>query len=362
MSNKPSQYGWVLFWYDFWVIYEVIMDSQFLKQLFTAIYKKDDSTIRNLMLQIAHEQEQSGDRPGAKELRRIAKLMSEQPKTLTPWIEKLSKEAFLTAVPREQLRHDLILPPGVEDQFRQVEQEYAARDRLAHHGLPYSQKILLYGPPGCGKSSGAERIAWNVGLPFLKVRFDALVSSSMGETAKNLRRVMEAATEAPCVLFIDECDAIVKSRLDAQDVGEAKRITNTFLQLLDEYNSRNGLIIAATNLQQLLDDAVWRRFDATIEVLKPGAKEALEIYYQALSSFELGWREEDDPMVHHLRELSAHQIVQAAQNAAKQAVLAGESIVPLEQAEEAIFKFRAFEFERKQSQKKINELSVEKPL
>ena len=174
----------------------------------------------------------------------------------------------------------MILSDAVETRFRRIEREYAARDRLAHHGLRYRQKILLYGSPGCGKTMGAERIAWNTGLTFVKVRFDAMVSSYLGETATNLREVFETATVNPCLLFIDECDAIAKSREDSQEVGEIKRVVNTFLQLLDEYEVSNGLLVAATNLTKFLDEAVWRRFDDTIKVPKPTEREIMVILKQ----------------------------------------------------------------------------------
>lgn len=127
---------------------------------------------------------------------------------------------LVTVIPREKLRYHMILPENVEKRFQRIEREYAARDRLAHHGLRYRQKILLYGSPGCGKTLGAERLAWNTGLPLLKVRFDAMVSSFLGETASNLRIVFEEAAKNPCLLFLDECDSIAKSRADEREVGE----------------------------------------------------------------------------------------------------------------------------------------------
>lgn len=97
----------------------------------------------------------------------------------------------------------MILPEAVEKRFCRIEREYAARDRLAHYGLRYRQKILLFDPPGCGKTLGAERLAWNTGLSLLKVRFEAMVSSFLGETASNLRLVFDKASENSCLLFLD---------------------------------------------------------------------------------------------------------------------------------------------------------------
>ena len=101
--------------------------------------------------------------------------------------------------------------------------------------------------PGCGKSLGAERLAWATGLPVHKVRFDTLLSSYFGETAVNLRRVFDAAQQTPCALFLDECDTIARARGDRNDVGEAQRIVNMLLQMLEEYHG-NGFVIAATKI------------------------------------------------------------------------------------------------------------------
>jgi SpoVK/Ycf46/Vps4 family AAA+-type ATPase len=248
---------------------------------------------------------------------------------------------FIVTIPRERLRHHMILSHIVEDRFRRIEREYVARDRLAHHGLRYRQKILLYGTPGCGKTMGAERLAWNTGLTLVKVRFDAMVSSFLGETATNLREVFETASQTPCLLFIDECDAIAKSREDVQEVGEIKRVVNTFLQLLDEYEASNGLLVAATNLTKFLDEAVWRRFDDVIEVPKPTAMEIEAILKQTLSSVEVGvinW----EMLVQKLDKFSAAQIVRVAQDAAKRAILDREELVIQEHFEASIQDVVAF--------------------
>ena len=229
----------------------------------------------------------------------------------------------------------MILPDLVEKRFSRIEKEYAARDRLAHHGLCYRQKILLFGVPGCGKTMGAERLAWNTGLPLLKVRFDAVVSSYLGETATNLRLVFELARENPCLLFFDECDSIVKSREDTQEVGEIKRVVNTFLQILDEYESGSGLLVAATNLNKTLDKALWRRFDDVIEVSPPGKKELESIVRQTLSAIEIGsinWQ----LIIQQMEGFSAAQAVKVAQDAAKRAILEREELVIQEHLEEAI--------------------------
>jgi len=130
---------------------------------------------------------------------------------------------------------------------------------LESQGIKAGTNLLLYGPPGCGKSQLARYIALELNLPLYLARLDGLISSFLGSTAKNIRAVLEFASRTPCVLFLDEFDAIAKLRDDQQELGELKRVVNSFLQNLDSLGNE-VTIIAATNHEQLLDPAVWRRF------------------------------------------------------------------------------------------------------
>ena len=248
-------------------------------------------------------------------------LTTENPLILLPL--NRDKLSMATIVERDKLRHNMVLPDAVESRFRRIEGEYAARDRLAVHNLHYRQKILLYGVPGCGKTLGAERLAWNTGLALVKVQFDSILSSFLGDTAKNLRKIFEEVSQTPCVLFFDECDSIIRTREDEKDVGELKRVVNTFLQVLDEY-PENGLIVMATNLTKSLDSAIWRRFDDAIELPRPGRREVQSLLIQTLNtSFgsaqteELDW----DILLWETEGFSAAQVVRVAQNAAKTAIM-----------------------------------------
>ena len=327
------------------------MKAELLKRFFRAIASSDKEAIDKLTYLVIEEERSKGHTLLADQLENIKKksqkekpasnrepasLVSENLHALSELpTSKRFNLPLVTVLPREKLRHHMVLPEVVEKRFQRIEREYAARDRLAHHGLRYRQKILLYGPPGCGKTLGAERLAWNTGLPLLKVRFDAMVSSFLGETASNLRLVFEDASKNPCVLFLDECDSIAKSREDTQEVGEIKRVVNTFLQILDEYEPSSGLLIAATNLNKSLDTALWRRFDDLIEVPKPGEQELEFILKDTLSAIEVGsinWL----PIIKQMRGFSAAQAVRVAQDAAKRAILEREELVIQEHLEEAI--------------------------
>ncbi|AFY62020.1 26S protease regulatory subunit [Synechococcus sp. PCC 6312] len=340
------------------------MKGEVLKRLFRAVASDDSQAIQSMLSVVVEEERKLGHINLADQLESILRKSSHHAtyenssiaphrsssvKTLEDTASKVPdaksltllsskhrfNHPFIVTIPRDNLRHHMILSDAVEVRFRRIEREYAARDRLAHHGLRYRQKILLYGSPGCGKTMGAERIAWNTGLTLVKVRFDAMVSSYLGETATNLREVFETAAASPCLLFIDECDAIAKSREDSQEVGEIKRVVNTFLQLLDEYEVSNGLLVAATNLTKFLDEAVWRRFDDVIEVPKPTEPEIKAILKQTLSSVEVGsidW----NLIVQKMINFSAAQVVRAAQDAAKRAILDREELVIQEHLEESI--------------------------
>jgi SpoVK/Ycf46/Vps4 family AAA+-type ATPase len=339
------------------------MKGELLKRLFRAIALDDEEAIDKLTCLVIEEERKKGHTLLANQLENITKTHQTEGSVKKhgtghgSFLQKISQDELktnanletlsilptsqkfntplVTFIPREKLRHHMILPIKVEKRFQRIEREYAARDRLAHHGLRYRQKILLFGVPGCGKTLGAERLAWNTGLSLLKVRFDAMVSSYLGETASNLRLVFNLASKNPCLLFFDECDSIAKSREDTQEVGEIKRVVNTFLQILDEYESYSGLLVAATNLNKSLDTALWRRFDDVIEVPLPEKKELESIVRQTLSAIEVGsinWQ----LIIQQMEGFSAAQAVRVAQDAAKRAILDREELVIQEHLEEAI--------------------------
>ena len=129
--------------------------------------------------------------------------------------------------------------------------------------------MLLYGPPGCGKSRLARYTARKLGLELYVARLDGLISSYLGSTSKNIRALFEFASRTPCVLFLDEFDAIAKLRGDTQELGELKRVVNSFIQNLDTLGTQS-VVLAATNHEVLLDAAVWRRFSYRLELSYPG--------------------------------------------------------------------------------------------
>ena len=158
---------------------------------------------------------------------------------------------------------DVVLSPRNASSLREIIREHSREDLLRAHGLRPVDRILLYGPPGCGKTLTAEVIAKELGRPFAVVRTDSVVSSFLGETAANLRRVFDFAANSTSVTLFDEFDALGKEREDASEHGELRRVINAVLQMFDAYEGRS-VIIAATNHEGLLDTAIWRRFEEVL--------------------------------------------------------------------------------------------------
>lgn len=158
---------------------------------------------------------------------------------------------------------NLILLQTVKDQLAQVVREFKDADILATFNLRYKQKILLCGKPGTGKTYTARVISSWLQIPLVYVRFDSIISSYLGETAANLKKVFDFIEQGTWIVLFDEFDIIGKNRDDIHEHGEIKRVVNNFLQMLDNFNG-TSIIFAATNHQYMLDSAIWRRFDDVI--------------------------------------------------------------------------------------------------
>lgn len=168
----------------------------------------------------------------------------------------------------EHQRDEIVLSADLTRKLDRTIAEFRNHDALAKHGLAPRSRLLFVGPPGCGKTLAADVLAAELSLPLVYARFDGIVSSFLGETATNLRRVFSYAAKAPSLLFFDEFDTIGKRRDDDHEVGELKRVVGSFLQMLDSY-PRDRLVVAATNHEGLLDEALWRRFDDVLVFPRP---------------------------------------------------------------------------------------------
>lgn len=189
-------------------------------------------------------------------------------------------------MPNEIDENAVFLNDNCEEQISLFFKYYNNRNEIVKSGINMPNTLIFYGPPGCGKTKLAQYVAKNVGLQLITTRLDGLISSYLGSTAKNIRAIFDYAQNVPCVLFLDEFDAIAKIRDDANELGELKRIVNSLLQNIDSI--KNGsIIIAATNHEKLLDPAVWRRFMFRINILKPEKNVRKNIINNCLSDFKL---------------------------------------------------------------------------
>ena len=194
------------------------------------------------------------------------------------------REFIAEIMPRRSLR-DMVLSKTCRTAVNQLVEEQQRSSLLRAHGLDPRHRLLLAGPPGNGKTSLAEAIAESLAVPFFVVRYEAMIGSYLGETAGRLGRVFDYARTTPCVLFFDEFDAVGKERGDIHETGEIKRVVTSLLMNIDELPSY-ALVIAATNHSELLDRAVWRRFQLRLRLPAPGEQELTKYFNRFLASFD----------------------------------------------------------------------------
>lgn len=253
--------------------------ADLLKKLFETYQRRDDAAFRSVADEIIEEERKKQHPVLANELQRILangvrSLQDVQPAArshLEPVPMDSDRRTPLLAIRNpDRYFDDIVLEPQLRDALDRLLQEVRGWEILETSGLAPTRRLLFCGPSGCGKTATAEAVATELGLPMLYVRFDSVVSSLLGETAANVRKVFDYAARGQWVVFFDEFDAIGRSRDDATEHGEIKRVVNSFLQLLDNFHGRS-LVIAATNFEQSLDPAIWRRFD---DVLRFGLPDA----------------------------------------------------------------------------------------
>lgn len=183
-----------------------------------------------------------------------------------------------------QNNNELILSPIVKTKVDNFIKGIKCKEKIQSHGIEIQYSLLLYGPPGCGKTSVAAYIANELQLPLVTTMLDSLVSSLLGNTSKNIKKIFNYANDKPCILFLDEFDAIAKARDDSNELGELKRVVNSLLQNIDKY-AENNILIAATNHHSMLDSAIWRRFNETIFIDKPEIEERLVLIEALLGKY-----------------------------------------------------------------------------
>ena len=245
-------------------------NSELIKQLFLSFNNKDNEAFVQTAREYIEREKRKKHTIVAKELEKAlyqsATVSSNQRrfKQSMPVPRDTEKGFPLLEIQHfEQDFESLILSQETKAQLERVIREFKDADILATYNLNYKQKILLCGKPGTGKTFSAQIISSVLNIPLVYIRFDAIISSYLGETAGNLRKAFDFIENGIWIVLFDEFDIIGKNRDDNHEHGEIKRVVNNFLQMLDNFKG-DSILFAATNHQNILDSAIWRRFDAVI--------------------------------------------------------------------------------------------------
>lgn len=298
-----------------------------VKALVRSHAEGDDSRFYSVALQVAARAARGGQSHFAQELKELVDSVREHKARVpsvrpTPVAQPRGELAGLLSVVYPSTRmSDLVLEEGLRERLERILLEQRQADRLRAEGFRPLRRLLLLGPPGTGKTMSAGAIASELHLPLFTIRLDGLITKFMGETAAKLRLVFDALAETPGAYLFDEVDALGGERARANDVGEIRRVLNSFLQFIENDQS-DSLLIAATNHPQLLDQAMFRRFDAVIEYPLPTAEIARHVITNRLANMKFGtvtWSEVDKAAA----GLSHGEITLAAERAAKDAILSG---------------------------------------
>ncbi|MCP4268953.1 MAG: ATP-binding protein [Candidatus Brocadiaceae bacterium] len=222
---------------------------------------------------------------------------------------------------------DLTFSEKQTDTFKRIIKEYKQQHKLRNHNLEPRRKLLLYGPPGTGKTATASALANELKLPLFTIRLDGLITKYMGETATKLRHVFDSIRATRGLYFFDEFDAIGSDRMSPNDVGEIRRVLNSFLQFLEQDDS-DSFIVAATNYKKLLDPALFRRFDDVLNYDLPTQSQVKVLVENKLAHFNLSVSDKDWKKIEEVSNgLSHAEITRACEDAAKWMVLEGKDSI-----------------------------------
>ena len=261
-------------------IYSKVMNTEVLRIIEGGL-ANDKRKILTYSAKLADRLQKENEIPLAKCIRQIIDSSIPQSQAIADAMRVIpldsdSRLQIVEVIPADEEKQSIILSPVVEKQVSEFIDIIKHSSALELAGVEIKKTLLLYGQPGCGKTSIAHYISEKTGLPLIVARLDGIVSSLLGSTAKNIRKIFDYAQSVPCILFLDEFDAIAKARDDQHELGELKRVINTLLQNIDSMPS-SCVLLAATNHQEMLDPAVWRRFVQTIEVGLPSQEAIMEM-------------------------------------------------------------------------------------
>jgi SpoVK/Ycf46/Vps4 family AAA+-type ATPase len=301
--------------------------------LLTCLNQGDEEQVFAIALQVAAAEAKGGRRAVADELRvlveqgRVRKSANELRRPSSDVVIPITKprgelqNLLTSSYPKTKLS-DLVLEATVAGRLVDVIEQQRKREELRYHGLVPVSAVLLVGPPGSGKTMTGSALAGELHLPLYGVRFDTVITRFMGETASKLRLIFDQISTTRGVYLFDEFDAIGGKRTADNDIAEMRRVLNSFLQFLEEPQSTDSLILCATNHPNLLDRALFRRFDEVLEYGLPNEAIARELLNSRLESFgfEASWWPTISSCV---SGLSHAELVAAAEDVMKRAILTG---------------------------------------
>lgn len=288
-----------------------------VKQLAKAYMDANDDAFRTALLQIGASEAKKGHASAAREMKELADRIKGRPRGK---ILNLSLVDGLFQVYRPRIRFDeLVVSGAVKDKLRRIVDEYLNRGKLASYGYANRRRILLEGAPGTGKTMTASVIASELGMTLYVVQMDKLITKYMGETSVKLRQIFEAIQHNVGVYLFDEFDAIGADRGLDNEVGEMRRILNSLLQFIEE-DSSESIIVAATNNKQMLDRALFRRFDDVLHYSLPTAEEAGLIAESVIGGYDTSFFASDE-LSERLASLCQAEIVGVCRDAIKDALL-----------------------------------------
>jgi len=294
--------------------------AEYIISLIRSHYANEPERFTTLALQVAAYEAKLGHTLTADEIKKI--IDKAQTKTNTPQIKTFNKDLqglLVEQIPAVKLS-DIIASPNITEKIERIILEFIQRDKLRKHDLENRRKILLSGPPGTGKTFTASIIANELHLPLYTVLMDKMVTKFMGETGAKLRLIFDVIKQRQGVYLFDEFDAIGGERSRDNDVGEIRRVLNSFLQFIERDDS-DSLIIAATNNKALLDQALFRRFDDVILYNLPTEDEKLGLLKNRLARFSKAKGVNFKQLLPNINGLSHAEISLACFDAIKETIL-----------------------------------------
>lgn len=320
------------------------MSTKHLLALLNSHIEGDEDQFLSIALQVAAQEARQGRPEEAEKLKRLVQKARDQRRTGKP---AGGQTPIPLARPRSELQGlvasaypkvtlaNMVLADDIRERLARVVRQQEERATLREHGQTPTTHMLLVGPPGTGKTMTASALAGELRLPLFTVKLESLFSRFLGETAAKLRLLFDQIAQMRGVYLLDEFDAIGARRSEPNDVGEIRRVLNSVLAFMEEPNSTDSLVLAATNHAEILDEALARRFDEVIEYVLPDGAAARTIIERRLGKFKINAKSWT-LLEHALEGLSQGELVRAADAVIKDAILAGATKVSVEALRNAL--------------------------